>query len=333
MKPFAFGVIGVGYLGRIHARLAAGLPEIELAGVFDKNQEQCQEIAQVCQTTACSNLEELLAAVDGVSIVVPTLHHYEVAKTALEAGCHVFLEKPMTSTVAEAQKLLELAGQKGLTIQVGHIERFNPALLALREYEITPAFIESHRLSQFNPRGTDVSVLLDLMIHDLDIILTLVKSPVASIDACGVQVVSPDEDICNVRLVFENGTVANITASRISLHDMRRMRIFQPNMYIGLDFLKKKAEIYSLAENNAGQGVPLAAIGTGSASKTIYYNQPQPLEVNALETELKEFVRAARTGEVPRVSGEDGLRVLELAADILEKMRGRKFPLKTMESC
>ncbi len=331
MKPLAFGVLGVGYLGRIHARLAAGLPEINLVGVFDKNQDVCQEIAQICQTTACRSQEELLAQVDAVSIVVPTLHHYEVARAALEAGCHVFLEKPMTSTVSEAQQLLELAGQKGLAIQVGHIERFNPALLALKEYEIAPVFIESHRLSQFNPRGTDVSVLLDLMIHDLDIILTLVKSPVSSIDACGVQVVSPDEDICNVRLVFENGAVANITASRISLHDMRRMRIFQPNMYIGLDFLKKKAEIYSLSENNEGQGVPLAAIGTGSASKTIYYNQPQPLEVNALEIELKEFARSIRTGTPPRVSGEDGLRVLELAADILEQMRSRYPNLNSQE--
>ena len=318
-----FAVIGVGYLGRIHARLAAGLSQINLVGIYDKNQELCREVAESCGTTAFPDLDELLAKVDGVSIVVPTMYHFQVAKAALAANCHIFVEKPMTATVEEAKELLVLAKEKNCIVQVGHIERFNPALLALKEFSITPVFIESHRLSQFNPRGTDVSVLLDLMIHDLDIVLNLVKSPVNLIDACGVRVVSPDEDICNVRLGFENGTVANLTASRISLHDMRRMRIFQPNMYIGLDFLQKKAEIFSLNEKQEGTAIPVATIGTGDAQKIIHYHQPQPVEVNALESELKEFALAVLNGEKPRVSGEDGLRVLEVATDILKQMHER----------
>ncbi|NCC25887.1 MAG: Gfo/Idh/MocA family oxidoreductase [Deltaproteobacteria bacterium] len=317
-----FGVVGVGHLGKFHARLAAGIPELDFQGVYDVDRTCCLEVAETTGVTACSSLDDLLQRVDAVSIVVPTVMHHEVARAALEAGCHVFLEKPITATVAEAEDLIQLAEARGLKLQVGHIERFNPALLALEGHDIRPMFIESHRLSPFNPRGTDVSVVLDLMIHDLDIILNLVGSPVASVDSCGVAVVSEVEDIANVRISFENGAVANVTSSRISMKAMRRMRLFQPNKYLILDFLEKKAEIFTLPEpGGKGPGLPVATLGTGDRSRPVYYDRPQSPEVNALEMELREFARAVSAGENTKVTGREGLRALELATTILRQMK------------
>jgi predicted dehydrogenase len=319
----AFGVIGVGHLGRIHARLAAGVQELDLQGVFDTDQDVCREIAGQCGTKACASLEELLDRVEAVSVVVPTVNHFEVAQKAFEAGCHVFLEKPITATIAEAEQLVQSARDLGLKLQVGHVERFNPALLAMQGHDVRPMFIESHRLSRFNPRGTDVSVVLDLMIHDLDIILSLVQSPVVSVDACGVGVVSAAEDIANARIGFENGAVANVTASRISMMNMRKMRMFQPNKYISLDFLQKKAEIFSLAHPSAGEigaGVPVTSIGSGEDRKSVFYDCPQVPEVNALEMELREFALAVIHGKETPVTGVQGMQALRLAATILEQV-------------
>jgi predicted dehydrogenase len=268
-------------------------------------------------------MEELLDRVDAVSIVVPTVHHFEVAKKALDHDCHIFLEKPITATVDEARQIVEMAKKAGKKLQVGHIERFNPAVLALKEYTFEPMFIESHRLSPFNPRGTDVSVILDLMIHDLDIILSLVNRPLVAIDASGVAVVSDSEDIANVRLTFDNGAVANITTSRISVKAMRKMRIFQKNMYISIDFLQKQSEIFQLAgeEDSRGKGLPVATLGEGERARQVLYERPEVPEVNSMEFELDQFANAIDKGEHTPVTGEDGLRALDVASTILRKIQ------------
>lgn len=232
MNSINLGIIGVGHLGTFHARLAAEIDLIRLTGVYDIDQEQAARVGAQCATVAYANLDDLLCRVDAVSIVVPTSEHFNVAMKALDHDCHIFIEKPITSTVAEAEQIIDKARSKNKKIQVGHIERFNPAMLALKGHTLEPLFIEAHRLSQFNPRGCDVSVVLDLMIHDLDLILYLVNSRVVQADACGVAVVSTTEDIANVRLTFESGCVANLTSSRISLAPMRKMRLFQKNQYI-----------------------------------------------------------------------------------------------------
>ncbi len=322
MKALAYGIIGVGHLGAIHARVAHGMTSLHLVGVYDTDSARAAMVAEQLGIPAMESMEALLEQVDAVSIVVPTVHHFEVAKKALEYGCHIFLEKPITATVDEAKKIVRLAREAGKKLQVGHIERFNPAVLALKNYTIEPMFIESHRLSPFNPRGTDVSVILDLMIHDLDIVLALVNRPLKSIDASGVSVVSDTEDIANVRLTFDNGAVANITTSRISVKAMRKMRIFQKNMYISIDFLQKRSEVFQLAGQGCteGKGLPVATIGEGERARQVLYEQPQTPEVNSMELELDTFAKAISKGEHTPVTGEDGLRALDVAATILQKI-------------
>ncbi|WP_462323475.1 Gfo/Idh/MocA family protein [Desulfoplanes sp.] len=323
MSALAYGIIGVGHLGAIHAKVAEQMASIDLVGIYDTDVSRARKIAEQTGVECFGTLEELLDGVDAVSIVVPTVHHFEVAKKALEHDCHIFLEKPITATVDEARKIVELAKRAGKKLQVGHIERFNPAVLALKEYTFEPMFIESHRLSPFNPRGTDVSVILDLMIHDLDIILALVNRPLTSIDASGVAVVSDSEDIANVRLTFDNGAVANITTSRISVKAMRKMRIFQKNMYISIDFLQKQSEIFQLSKRDhpQGKGLPVATIGEGERAKQVLYERPDVPEVNSMEMELDEFAQAIDKGEHTPVTGEDGLRALDVAATILRKIQ------------
>jgi len=324
MSTLKLGIVGVGHLGAIHAKLASEIENIELVGVFDLDQSRCQEVARCYGCRAYASLDSLLQAVEAVSIVVPTEAHFQTAAQALEAGCHAFIEKPITAQVHEGKRLVDLAAERGRILQIGHIERFNPAYLALAGIELSPMFIESHRLSTFNPRGTDVSVILDLMIHDIDIILSLIPATVRSIHACGVNVVSEAEDIANVRLSFDNGAVANLTASRISAKDMRKMRLFQKNTYLSIDFLAKKSEIISLTEGQQPDlpqdACNLGTIGTGDKERSVVLRSPTAPEVNPLQLELQAFAEAAVTGTEPIVTGQDGLRALEIAAIILDQI-------------
>ncbi|MFW5818966.1 MAG: Gfo/Idh/MocA family protein [Desulfovermiculus sp.] len=327
MSAIPLGVIGVGHLGAVHARLAAGLPEFKLIGVYDVDTTRCQEVASACSCQAYSSLASLLEDVLAVSIVVPTKHHFDVAKQAVKHGCHLFVEKPVTANSHQAQELITLTEQAGRILQVGHIERFNPAFQALEGYSLQPLFIESHRLSQFNPRGLDVSVVLDLMIHDIDIVLSLIDAPLDSIQACGVGVVSENEDIANARLEFANGAVANLTASRISAKDMRKMRLFQQNTYLAIDFLKQRTEILNLSQHP----VPpehsahcIGQIGVGDQAKSIFLHTPEPVACNALEQELKSFAHSIANTTRPVVSGRDGLRALHTAEVILQEMDARQ---------
>jgi predicted dehydrogenase len=310
--------------------MLAELPDVRLAGVFDLDRARAERIAGEYRTIAFESVAGLLQETDAVTIATTTSTHFAVAQDVLSAGKHCFIEKPLTQTVEEADALCSMAQERGLILQVGHIERFNPAILALESYDIKPLFIESHRLAQFNPRGTDVAVVLDLMIHDIDLILSFVRSPVKSVEANGVAVVSDTVDIANARLQFENGCVANVTASRISQRRMRKMRLFQPNTYISIDFSEGMAEVFRLA----GEGEPehkgtlmLGELGAGIRKKRILYEQPEVKQVNALKHELGLFAEAARTGSAPLVSGEDGRRALEVANIIMQKISQQVIPL------
>ncbi len=323
MSLLNFGVVGVGHLGSLHAKMLAEIDSVKLAGVFDADAEKAKKIAAEFNTKACSTYDELLSSVEALTIATPTSTHHDVAKKALQQGKHVFIEKPITQTTAEADALIHLAKEKGVLIQVGHIERFNAAILALEKYNIDPLFVESHRLAQFNPRGTDVAVVLDLMIHDIDIILSFVKSPVAKIEANGVAVVSDSLDIANARIQFENGCVANVTASRISQKKMRKMRLFQKDAYLSIDFSEKHAEVFRLV----GDGEPrtkgammLGQIDSAKHKRNIVYELPKVEEVNALKYELELFAKAIQTHTPPPVTGEDGRRALEVAHIIMEKI-------------
>ncbi len=330
MDKVRVGVIGLGHLGSLHAKMFRDIPSAQLAGVTDIDRARTQSIAGELGVPAIASADELLSSVDAVSIATPTSSHHRVAEEALKRGIHVFIEKPITTTIDEARSLIAAAKKGGLLVQVGHIERFNPALLALEKYDLKPMFIESHRLAQFNPRGTDVAVVLDLMIHDIDIILSLVRSPVKSIEANGVAVVSESIDIANARLQFENGCVANVTASRISQKKMRKIRMFQPDAYISVDFLDGVAEVFRLVDEgdpSAKATMMLGAIEKGSVKRNIVYEQPEIREVNPLKYELEQFVDAVRTNRPPLVTGEDGLRALEIAHDIMERINQQTLSL------
>lgn len=317
------GIIGVGHLGSIHASLAAQSDLINLVGVFDLDRQRAAEVGEKCRTKAFDDLASLLQRAAAVCVVVPTSEHHTVAMQALHHDCHVFLEKPIATTVEQAREIVHTGRTKGKKIQIGHIERFNPAMLAIKDRILAPMFIEAHRLTEFNPRGCDVSVILDLMIHDLDHVLYIVQSPITSIHACGVGVVSESEDIANVRLSFANGCVTNLTSSRISLTTMRKMRLFQKNQYITMDFLEKKTEIFKLQSPDtapeAGDcSMELSRIGTQENMKNIVYEKPSIPEVNSLQLEIEEFARAVLLDQEPEVTGEQGQRVLETASRILE---------------
>lgn len=320
-SPTRVGVIGTGHLGSFHAKMLAQLPTADFAGVYDADAAKAASVADAHQVKAFSTREDLLAAVDAVTIASVTSTHYEVAKACLLAGKHALIEKPITSTTAEARELVDLATARGLTLQVGHIERFNPAILALEPLRMRPLFIESHRLAQFNPRGSDVAVVLDLMIHDIDLILSLVGSPVSRIDANGVSVVSESPDIANARIQFQNGCVANVTASRISQHKMRKMRLFQHDAYISIDFAQPLAEVFRLVDEGDAQAQPtmlLGKIDQGARKRLIVYDQPEIPPMNALLEEMRSFIACVQAGTRPVVSGLDGLQALEVAAEILK---------------
>ena len=317
------GVVGVGKLGRLHVSLLREIPSVELAGIFDSNPERLHEVAREWDVRAFSSLSELTGAVEAAVVAVPTQEHARGAEPLLNANRHIFVEKPVTTTLAEADTLIALAREKGLKFQVGHIERFNPAFLALRGEKLRPLFIESHRLASFDPRGTDVAVVLDLMIHDIDLILSLVKSPVSALDATGVAVVSQQADIANARIRFENGCVANLTASRISLKRMRKMRLFQKNVYLTLDFLEKQAEIYRLVgegEEPPPQALAFGSIENGPVRKRVLYEKRTEEGVNALKEELTAFVDSILKDREPPVTGEDGRKALDVALQIMRQV-------------
>lgn len=329
MDKFKIGVIGVGHLGRLHVQNYRLIPDIELVGVFDIDHDRARQVATEFQTIAYEDLEDLLDNIQAASIVVTTTSHFEIASACLKRGIHCLVEKPLTSSLAEADELIEAARQAGLILQVGHIERFNPAILALKDFELKPMFIESHRLASFNPRGTDVAVVLDLMIHDIDIILHLVKNPVAKIDASGVAVVTDEVDIANARLGFENGCVANITSSRISQKKMRKMRLFQRNAYIGIDFLQKFSEIYQLVDAPAAPARPdqfpieFGQLNQAGLPKKIIYERRQIEAANALKLELESFIHSIRSGTRPEVSGEEGREALRVALAITDLIKSQ----------
>ena len=326
MRKIRVGVAGVGRLGQLHARLYREVENAELVGLFDTDQPRGRALATELSVTAFESMDELLNAVEALNIVVPTLHHFALAQQAIDKRCHVFIEKPITVTTTEAEALIKSCAEQNLVLQVGHIERFNPALLALRGVAVAPMFIESHRLASFDPRGTDVAVVLDLMIHDIDVILSMVKSPLEHIDASGVAVISHEPDIANARLKFANGCVANVTASRISQNKMRKMRLFQRDAYISIDFLQGLSEVFKLVPTDTPMdpsSLPLilGKIGQGDKKRQIIYEKLQAPEGNALKMELESFVEAIANGTPPPVTGEDGHRALEVASAITEMIK------------
>ncbi|MCJ7552920.1 MAG: Gfo/Idh/MocA family oxidoreductase [Ignavibacteriaceae bacterium] len=327
MSKIKVGVIGTGHLGKLHTKMFKQISNCELVGIYDSNPDQAKAVSDELEVKAFSSLDFLLSQVEAVSIAATTSAHYEVAKKCFESNVHVFIEKPITATIEEGEELVKISNEKKLNLQVGHIERFNPGLVSLENYIDNPKFIQSDRLAQFNPRGTDVAVVLDLMIHDIDIILSLVKSDVKQIDASGVAVVSNHIDIANARIMFENGAVANVTASRISQKKMRKMRMFQKDTYIALDFVTGVSEIYrliSLDEETSANSISFGEIGVGEKKKKLVYEQPEHKELNALEYELELFVNSVAEKKRPVVSGEDGLKALKVAQIIIQKIEESK---------
>ncbi|MEM8886441.1 MAG: Gfo/Idh/MocA family oxidoreductase [Bacteroidota bacterium] len=317
------GLLGVGHLGKIHLKLLNEIEAFELVGFFDPDLELAKKVSEDKGIPYFTSEEELLAKVDAVDIVAPTLAHHSCAIRALQQGKHIFIEKPLTNTLEEAKELLQFSEQHpNLKIQVGHVERFNPAFLSVSERDLNPMFIEGHRLALYNPRGTDVSVVLDLMIHDLDIVLSVVKSPVRKVSASGVAVISESPDIANARIEFENGCVANLTASRISVKNLRRLRFFQKDTYLAVDFLEKKSEIFKLSQSldEVPEGVHPIKMDSGQDTRYLYFEQPEIHPVNAIRMELEEFAGAIAKDAAIRVSLEDGYRNLSLAHQILQEI-------------
>ncbi len=323
MEKIKIGIIGCGHLGKMHIKnlseLSDEMDNVELHGVFDSDKEKYSSIAGYSNIVRYESLDELLENINTAFIITPTSTHFDIAEKALSKGINLFIEKPVTAELSDAYKLRELYKNAGnVIIQIGHIERFNPALLSVESLNLKPMFIESHRLASFNPRGTDVSVIQDLMIHDIDIILNLVKSKVSSIDATGVAILTKQIDIANARIKFENGCVANITASRISQKKMRKMRIFQKNAYISVDFQENNSEVFRLteSEDSTARGIKMPIPGT---KNIIYYDKPEILESNPMKIEERKFLECIKTGKTPEVTLEDGIQALEVALEIIKK--------------
>ena len=317
------GVLGAGHLGMIHLKLIREIPNYELIGFYDPDPEHAKAAADKFETHAFSDIDELIDACDVVDIVTPTLSHYDCAQRALRKSKHLFIEKPVTNTIDEAKSLIALSHEANVKVQVGHVERFNPAFTAAQPYLDNPMFIEAHRLAEFNPRGTDVSVVLDLMIHDLDIVLSVVKSNVKRISASGVAIVSDTPDIANARLEFDNGCVANLTASRFSLKNMRKSRFFQRNAYISVDYLEKKTEVVQMRDVE-GDPDPFSIaidLGKGRGQKEIIFDKPAIHPNNAIQDELSTFADAILHNESPKVTIDDGFNALDIAYKILAKLK------------
>lgn len=314
------GIFGVGHLGKFHLNNWKEIQQVILVGFFDPDDAIAEEVIAKYGLTRFSDAEALMDSCDAVDIVTPTQFHFELCKMAIRKGKHVFVEKPLANTMDEARELVKLVKESNVKLQVGHVERFNPAFLALENQSLHPMFIEVHRLAQFNPRGTEVSVILDLMIHDIDIILSIVKSEVNAIYASGVAVMTDTPDIANVRIEFNNGCVANLTSSRISMKRMRKMRLFQKDAYIGIDFLNKKTEIIKLKADQDEEAFSFD-LETPHGKKTIAVSNPQVPEVNAIKMELEKFRDAVLENTPVKVSEVDGFRAMDVAHQILQKIK------------
>lgn len=315
------GVLGVGHLGKFHLNNWKEIQNVELVGFFDPNDETAKEVIEKYQIPRFQDASELIESSDAIDVVAPTNFHFELCKLAIRRGRHVFVEKPLANTMDEARELLKLTKESNIKVQVGHVERFNPAFLAIKNYPLNPMFIEVHRLAQFNPRGTEVSVILDLMIHDIDIILSLVKSEVKHISANGVAVMTDTPDIANVRIEFNNGCVANLTSSRISMKRMRKMRLFQKDAYIGVDFLSKQSEIIRLKTPEDINSFTFELDTPDGSKKTIAVTNPSSPEVNAIKSELEHFRDSILNNEPTVVSEVDGYRAMDVAHQILQKIK------------
>jgi predicted dehydrogenase len=310
MKNIRVAVVGVGYLGKFHAEKYASLPQVELIGVVDSDQARAAEIAASLGTEAIADYRQLVGRIDVVSVVVPTSMHFEIGSFFLNNGIHLLIEKPITTTVAEARELIAIAAAKSLVLQVGHLERFNPALAAIRGSLSKPGFIDAVRVAPYKPRGTDVSVVLDLMVHDLDIISTIIGSGIRSVSASGAAVYSATPDIVNARIEYQNGAVANVTASRISLSSERKMQLFQEDAYITVDFQNRKASVCRKGNGESAPGIPAVTI-----------DQIEVPQRDQILAEIEAFIASVVDGKPAVVSGEDGLRALETALLIEEKVR------------
>lgn len=322
------GLFGIGHLGKIHAKCIQEIVHTELIGIYDPNYEEAVKVGEELNVPVYHSPEELIAISDIVDVVTTTSAHFDIAKQAMEQKKDVFIEKPVTATLEEAATLLQIQKETGVKVQVGHVERFNPAFKATQEFIRMPLFIESHRLAHFSPRGNDVSVILDLMIHDLDIVLHIVKSPIIDIQASGVAIITDSFDIANVRLHFASGCVANLTASRISLKNMRKLRVFQDNAYIGIDFLDKKSEIVQIQNLSQSVEDPFALIldvGEGKPQKQISIHTPEIHPTNAIKEEIESFVDAIHRNIEPKVTLNNGVDVVKVAVAIIEKMNKSFF--------
>ncbi len=328
MENLKVGIVGTGYLGKLHSKLLANSNTSDFIGVYDLNKSEAEKVASENKVKAFEDLSKLIAETDALIVVTPTPTHYKIAKEILLSGKHVFIEKPITDNIDDASELVNIASRMNLNIQVGHIERFNPALLALEKYNLNPLFIQTDRLAQFNLRGSDVAVVLDLMIHDIDIILSLIKSKVSKISASGVPVVSNNIDIANARIEFENGAVANVTASRISQKKMRKMRMFQRDAYLSLDFTSGEAEVYRLlkpTEEKPSNFFPLGEMGVEEKKRLVIFEKPEIRKVNAMQYEQQLFIDSILQKKRPVVNGEDGLRALKVADLIIKKINENKL--------
>ena len=316
------GVIGAGHLGKIHLKLLNSSKKFDLIGFYDIDKESSEELSKKEGYNYFSNLDSLLSNVDAVDIVSPTTTHFQIAKNVILKNKHVFIEKPITNKSENAKELIDLSIKNNIIGQVGHVERFNPAYVASIEHFNNPMFIESHRLSDFNPRGNDVSVIMDLMIHDIDIILNIVKSKVKEVKASGVSIVSNSPDIANARIEFENKCVANLTASRISLKKMRKTRIFQKDAYIAIDFLEKELQIVKIKDFDQSKSNLSMVIKTNSGKdKVIYFENPEILQENSILNELESFAESIKNKTIPKVTLIDGYEAVSVANEIMNQIQ------------
>jgi predicted dehydrogenase len=339
MSKLRVAVIGVGHLGKEHARVYAGMSDVELVAVVDTNKTQRETISKVCNTRFFGDYKEVMDNVDAVSIAVPTRLHYQIAKDFLATDIHVLVEKPMSSTLAEARELVEISKGRKAVFQVGYIERFNPAIMAIHKHPIKPRFIECHRLRPFTFRSADIGAVFDLMVHDIDIIMHLADSKVKKIDAFGMNMISEKEDIANARILFENGCIANLTASRVALAPMRKIRIFSEDTYISLDFQKREALKFKKSPNLTIESLNIKEKDVSSIADLKNFDFGDLLQIERLpmdnyeplQKELESFVECIQNGKKPLVSGEDGMATLEVATYItneiektLNAVRGEK---------
>jgi len=324
-KTIKTGVIGAGYLGEFHIQQLQTISDIEFVGFVESNPDRASAIGEKYNAQLYKKQSNLIELCDAIIIATPTATHHAIANDALNKGCHVFIEKPITTTINEANELIKISEKNNLIIQVGHIERFNPAFLLLKEKNINPQFVEVHRLASFKSRGHDISVVLDLMIHDIDIISNIIQAPIQDIQANGVKVITDEIDIANARITFDNGSIANLTSSRISLKEMRKMRIFQEKSYMNIDFLNKSLEEYSLTDNQDNTDVNSQLFPyDDSNNQFIMYKKNDSIPTNALQEELKHFISCIQQSTTPTINGNVATEALNIALIIQKKINEDK---------